>query len=1288
MKNFISLLALFCYLSPVVANSVLIQKSFKWDAAPASVEIAGATYQLHSFEGSISNEKYPSIPFFTEQFQLDGYGNLQVEIIRSSFEDFEKVPSPDDEILQERLAFEANVYKNRNGYYGKVSFAPIIKRGNSYQRLTSIELRVTLVPQPRVVLRNPPTFNSVLSDGQLYKFGVSQSGVCRLSYDFLKNDLGMDIDNIDPRQLKIYGNGGGMLPFYSESERIDDVLESHIQIVGEEDGSFDSGDYILFYAEGPHKWYLDTLNQEFNRQQNIYDDENYYFIKVSSGNGLRIQPQASLSANADYTTNEYNNFARFEDDAVNIFQEWNKAQGSGQDWYGDHFRVVRSYTYDNLFSFPGLVTSQPAKLKAKMILRDGIRTRFNLQTQNQELESDLANRVTYMSGAFENITTYAHPAEIETEILATQDNFDFQVNYPTPGGDDDSEAWLDYIQVNVRQQLNMHSNQVPFRDLQAMTANVTQFNLSGVGGNTIVWDITDPIQPRLQQGTTSGSTFSFKVSTFDQVRTFIGFNSQDGFIAPIAGGEVANQNIHGIDGAELLIVYHPDFETEAFRLAEHRAAHNGIDVATVTVEQIMNEFAAGAFDPTAIRDFARVLYNRGSLQYLLLFGDGSFDHKDKYGFGKNFVPIYENQSLHPIYSFPTDDYYAILFDVNENNPLDGDLAISVGRLPVNTIAEAKVAVDKIIDYDNSELTLGDWRNRMVFVGDDEDSNVHADGADEIADYIQGLHPYLNIDKVYLDAYPQVSTPGGDRFPAANAAINENIFKGVFAVTYLGHGGSQGWAQERVLNISDIIGWENSSKLTIFLTATCSFTGYDDPGFTTGGEQVFLNPNGGAVSLLTTVRAVFANQNEQLTQEALRRIFERQDGRITTMGEAVSRAKNSFTSVSLETNSRKFILIGDPSQPVGVPVYEVRTTQINGIGVGEVSQDTLSALEEVNVEGVVTDVNGNIKSDFSGFVNITIFDKATTQSTLGQDDGSSPFDYVLQKNVIFKGRASVTNGIFEFTFVVPKDINYEFGEGKISYYAFNPNSLDDAAGSFGEVIIGGTDLTAEADDQGPLVEVFMNTEDFIFGSTTRPNPTLLVKLQDDNGINIVGNSIGHDLEATLNDDLQNTILLNDFYESELDDYRKGEVRYQLQDLPEGLHRIRVKAWDVANNSAEGYTEFVVAPDGGVALERVLNYPNPFFDQTCFQFDHNLANQQLDILISIYTVSGRLVKTLEANMFSDGALRQDDCIQWDGRDDFGDPLAKGIYLYKVQIRAANTGGETLAGESSFEKLVILK
>ena len=514
-----------------------------------------------------------------------------------------------------------------------------------------------------------------------------------------------------------------------------------------------------------------------------------------------------------------------------------------------------------------------------------------------------------------------------------------------------------------------------------------------------------------------------------------------------------------------------------------------------------------------------------------------------------------------------------------------------------------------------------------------------------------------------------------------------MFKGALVLNYFGHGGPKGWAQERVLGLSDIEGWSNTVHHPLFITATCTFAGYDDPAFTSAGERTVLNARGGAIALYTTVRAVFANSNEQLARSVFERIFQKTEtGKFPTLGEVLRLGKNSNSGSFFTNNARKFALLGDPSSKLTIPVFQISTTTINGNPVTESSSDTLKALQKVTIQGQVQDENNNLLSDFNGQIFPTVFDKAITLSTLGQDAKSYPKEFSLQKNIIFKGAASVTNGLFEFSFVIPKDINYEFGEGKISYYAKENDGLRDAKGNYENIIIGGTDSNANNDDQGPLIEVFMNNEDFVFGGITDENPILFVKIQDDNGINVAGSSVGHDLSGVLDEDSQNTYSLNDFYEAALDDHTKGTVRFPLFDIPAGRHSIRVKAWDIANNSAEGVTEFVVAESAEAALDHVLNYPNPFTTSTNFQFEHNMSDQLVDVHIRIFTVSGKLVKTIEEQVLSDGYRVTD--IAWNGTDDFGQQLARGVYLYKVKIGSAEEGLSNVVIESDFEKLVILK
>ena len=1284
-----SILSLLFALSAFANGPSLIKATLEWSEEKPLVPAEDAkTYFISHFDGAIYDETYPTLPVYSKRFLLKSYSEVEAVFANTVYEPYKKTTSDDDEILSDAIDIKINIEKDRKDYFAQVAFVPIRKIGaGQYERLVSFEIRLSYRAKAAPAsLRGGHTYTSVLSDGDIYKFSVSETGVYKLGYGFLKNEMGINVDNIDPRTIKLFGNGGGVLPELVDAERADDLIENAIRVVGEEDGKFNENDYILFYGEGPTVWDYDTEKKVFDMPINYYDTKNYYFIKISSGNGLRIASQPAVNGST-YTSNSFNDFIRYEKDIFNVMHDWSFGQGSGRQFYGDYFKVKVDKDYSGEFQVENLVTNAPAYLKAVFAGRveDSGRT-FSIT----------ANGTKYNSGSFGrteggSVDTYATTQVIETEFVPGGP-FDIKLEF-NKGSSSFNEGWLDYLQINFRRQLKMVANQLIFRDIETLGKAVSTFKLGGASSNTEVWDITDPLFPKRQEVTLSGDELSFSVST-NMLREFIAFNSNGNFLSAqaISKEKISNQNIHGIDDVAMVILYPEAFGEEAERLAQHRRDFSNLDVATIDIGQLFNEFSSGRKDAGAIRDLAVMLFERqpDKFRYLLLFGDGSFDPRNIYNLGGDYITVFETaNSLVPISAYPSDDFYALLSE-GEGADIDkGALDIGVGRLPVKSISEAKAAVDKIIYYDTRPENLRDWRNRILFVGDDEDNNTHTGGSDRVATHIGGKNKNLNVDKVYLDAYPQVSTSGGTRVPLATDAMNNSMFKGLLAMVYLGHGGPKGWTQERVLKIEDILSWSNKKGMPLIITATCSFTGFDNPAFTSGGELCFLNEKGGAIGLYTTVRPVFANANEQLTRVSMDTLFNKLNNETPALGEVLRLSKNKIGSAS---NSRKFLLIGDPAQKLALPNYQVTTTKINGEDISTAVVDTIRSLQKVTIEGEIHDDFGNLLSDFNGIVYPTIFDKKVTYQTFGQDPSSPIFNFDLQKNIIFKGRASVVNGKFSFTFVVPKDINYNYGKCKLSYYASDEAQMLDAAGNYQEVIIGGTNPNTLADDQGPKVEVFMDDESFVFGGITSTDPLLLVKLEDDNGINVVGNVIGHDLNGVLdNNSQQYNYILNDFYEAAVDDYTKGEVRYPLNDIPEGRHEIKVSAWDIANNPAEGFTEFVVVSSEKTALEHVLNYPNPFTTSTCFMFEMNPPRPgvEVDALVQIYTISGRLIKTLEERIiFEDRRLGNDNCIRWDGRDDYGDPLAKGVYIYKVKIQSPNSGATLLEGESEFEKLVILK
>lgn len=1282
MNRIYAFVAFFPCLTALFANNpTTLTVAPRWHEAPDTIWTDGQMQQRLTFDGAVLDEQHPEWAFWQAWIEVSGPGTLSARWTEATFEPVPSAFRPrESDLPKGTIDVQAQVWQQGRRWFGHLLLLPVRRRPDgTLERLVHGTLEVRFVPAPATPFAAPrTTTTSALADGAIYKIAVSETGMHRIDYDLLQS-LGIDLAATPADQIKLLGAGGGMLPEVTDEPRVDDLPEIPYLLVDGGDNHIDPGDYLLFYAEGPSTWHYDSGQQRFTRPTNVYDTRNYYFLKISS-TSRKALPLRSLAGSWDYSTTTFDDFARFEEERTNLMHDWVNGQGSGRRWFGDLFKLQLSQNYT--FTFPGIRTDEPAWLHVEFVGRifSGS-ARFRATVAGATFSSE-----TFSTTSGGTTDRFASLRTVDGSFLPQGEQLDVTIEFVN-GGNSSNEGWLDFIELNVRRDLVFLDSELRFQDARALGHQAALFRLRGHTSDLVVWDVTDPLAPARIEGSVVGDELRFAVSVDERVPTFVAFRPNAITRTPEAIGPVPNQNLHGMSDVDMVIVTHADFMAQAQKLAQHRAQHNDIEVAVVDVEQVYNEFSSGRRSATAIRDFARMLHQRTDrFRWLLLFGDGSFDNRDLEGLGGNWLPVYEtHESLAPINAFPSDDFFTLLSDGEGGPALSGLMDIAVGRIPVNTPEQAQTVVDKIIRYDTDPEALGDWRLRAAFVGDDEDGGQHTNDADETATKALQFNPDLNLEKIYLDAFPQVATPGGTRVPLATEALRQAVFKGVLTVVYFGHGGAKGWAQERVLKIEDIRSWENPKHLPVFITATCSFAGYDNPVFTSAGEELILHERGGAACLLTTVRAVYANSNKRLTQSITDTLYiKRLDGARLTLGEVMVLGKNFGGAQT--TNSRKFTLMGDPAMWLALPHYDVVTTRINGRDVAAGQPDTLRALQKVTIEGYVAAPDGSVLEDFNGILYPTIFDKAVDYRTLGQ--GTPVRTFRLQKNVLFKGRASVVNGRFQFTFVVPKDIDYAYGPGKISYYAAETTSLRDASGSYSGIVVGGTDPNALADTEGPRVDVYLNSTDFAFGGITDPDPVLLVVLSDDNGINVTGNSIGHDLAATLDDNTQQTFLLNDFYEAALDDYTRGEVRYPLSKLEEGRHSVRVRAWDVANNSSEGYTEFVVVSDAAVALEHVLNYPNPFTTRTCFTFEHNLPGRTLDVRVDIYTVSGQLVKTLEGKIFSEGSrLGLDECLEWDGTDDFGDRLARGVYLYKVHVRDAEAtdGAE---GSSRFEKLVILK
>ncbi|MFZ1703013.1 MAG: type IX secretion system sortase PorU, partial [Saprospiraceae bacterium] len=1129
------------------------------------------------------------------------------------------------------------------------------------------------IPTQSKVSRNGPTntFESVLATGEIYKIAVQKTGIHKLDFAFLENKLGIKTINIDPKKIQIFGNGGGPLPVRNGAFRQDDLMENAIFVSGQEDGKFDNTDYVLFYAEGPDKWTYDSLSNSYLFSKNIYADFNYYFLKINQEDGLRIQNLPNVEEVPELTLSTFESVQRYEEDKINLLGANPGTTGSGKEWYGDYFKGTREMDYTSKFDLTNIELGQTTDCKATFVGRASQPSNVQFLFGDKTYSAYLSNVNTNDSEA-----TYASKANLNQKTVFLQSNPKIVVKYPAISVE--SEGWLDFIEMIVPKKIVLLQDQYTFRHRQTRSVQIAAFDMDGYT-NQVVWDISMPGNPFFVNVKNNAVTFK----TEGTVKEFISHRNLTSAFEPVSGEKIANQNLHQHDQIDMLIVYHPDFEASAKELQQHRSSYSKLQVVTASIFEVYNEFSSGKTDPVAIRDLSKMLYQRNpNFQYLLLLGDGSYDYKGLMPNlnRENFIPVYEtDQSLNPITGFPADDFYGLL-DEDEGSDLFGGLDISVGRLPAKSQAEASVMVKKIIHYDTHPNVLGDWRLRTGYAADDEDSGRHIFDTDEIARKSVTNFPVFNQQKVYFDAFPQVSTAGDPRYPEATQSLNSNIFAGQLSLTYLGHGGPQGWAQERVLTLKDIKGWTNYDKLFLMITATCSFAAYDDPKIVSPGEETILNAKGGAVALYSTTRAVYTNSNKELTDAVHKLMFQKVDGVAPTFGQILKDSKNKNSSEFTIENSRKFTLLGDPSQQIALPKENIVITAINQKPFSQ-NTDTLKAMTFVEIQGQVEDKNNQLLVDFNGTLSTTFYDKKNKLRTLQNDVRSPLFEFDLYQNIIFKGKTSVKNGKFSFGFWIPKDINYNIGNGRISMYASDGISKD-ASGYSNDILVGGSTKNGIVDDTPPNVDIYMNDESFVQGGITDENPVLLIKLQDDFGINVTGNAVGHDITSILNDNSSSATVLNDFFEAQTDDFRSGTVQYPLKNLSSGKHTIRVKAWDIANNSAEKETDFLVVDSQREFLERVLNYPNPFSTQTNFAFEHDLSNTTLDIHVYIYSVSGKLVKIVEHTSYYTGNRVSD--VKWNGKDDFEDRLARGVYLYKIKIHAKELN---LTRESKFEKLVIL-
>lgn len=1099
--------------------------------------------------------------------------------------------------------------------------------------------------------------HSQLSSGRWVKIKVEQSGVYRLTASALA-DMGFT----DPSKVSVHGYGGWILDEdFSKGTYLDDVPAIPI---------WRDGESIYFYAKGPVKWEYNAYDRRFSHTNNPYSTAGYYFI-TDATDVLNMETQASVEG-AVRQISTFDDYQVWETESVAVNE-------SGRQLFGESFTTTTSRDFS--FTVPG-ITQDDAIITMRFIAKTSSRTPVTLEVGDERLNLSISAPVQYE-------TYTAAVADSGSIVWRGEKNERVNMNV-TYGKSGDENAHLDYIRFQMRRALRLYDSQTAFRSTDAI-GNVSRFQVGDASSSTIVFEITDTQAPKLVSTTLDGSTLSFSISASSQLREFVAFDKNRLNNTPIIVGEINPQDLHGMELPNMVIIVPNAFTSQAERLAEEHRKRDGLKVAVINPEAIYNEFSSGMPEATAYRRMLKMFYDRSTdtdaLQYLLLFGDGAFDNRglthewsQNSSLLSNMLLTYQSENSINIYSYTSDDYFGVLEDNSGRNLASDRMCIGIGRLPVRTYTEARAAVDKIISYMDNTLP-GDWKNNITFMADDgsnadTDKQIHMRQANELAQIVQENYPEFRINKLYFDAYTKERTGGNASYPDVENNLQKQLRNGLMVLNYVGHGNTTSLSDEHVVTQSAIQQY-NYPYLPLWITATCDFTRFDALS-TSAGESVFLNEKSGGIALFTTTRTVFSGNNANINRALINNLFEKdENGKHLTLGTIIRNAKQALSG---DDNKLKFLLIGDPALRLAYPDYEIAVTKINGTPIEEAGIPTIRALERVTVSGEVRTPSGVKDPQFSGSLDITVFDSQQTITTLDNFGTGTHFTYTDYPNTLYIGNDSVQQGEFSFTFTVPKDISYSNDFGKMNLYAFNTSDSIEAHGSFRDFRVGGTSDTGSDDEAGPEIRyLYLNDTTFVDGGKVNATPLFVASLWDASGINITGSSIGHDMMLIIDNQVVKSYNLNDYYQLSGEE-GAGLVIFSIPELEPGVHTAEFKVWDVLNNSTTQTFSFEVVDDLEPQLIKLYAAPTPAREQVTFYLHHNLPESQLNVRIEVFDMAGRLRWNHEETGSSEAFKAYQ--LTWNLEGNNGTRLRPGIYIYRASLSSGKSKTVTDAN-----KMIIL-
>ncbi len=1082
------------------------------------------------------------------------------------------------------------------------------------------------------------TLQPLLASGSWGKIGVTQSGVYRLTADDLRR-IGIDPNNIDARNLHIYGRGGRNIPEVVGAAA-PGLRELAIQVTGEADGRLDPGDRILFYAQGPVTWSYNSVAGTYVHDTHLYADTIQYIVGANARPGLRMQPQGVDAPTA--TLNSYTNMVLFEKEAINLLK-------AGRRWFSEQFTLNNSR--DVVLPTPGLAAGAPATLR--------------LVTAARAIGGPGDTAGTYFSASVGGSVVAASRIPITTAYPFGPNYFDADTRgtFPAPGGDNlvvqlaynrtrypDAIGVLDFIEAGAPQQATWRSRSFEAWLPGQLTAGPAWLPVSNAPASVQAWHLADPLSPTQLPIEAAG------IRVPGGLAVHMAVVAPEQTQAPILLGNLPTQSLATADVPQLLILAPAGLRAQAQAYADYRISR-GVPTLVATLPQVYNEFSGGHQDIGALRDFVLSLYNRSNnLRHVLLFGKPSVDFKYRIANNTNLVPAYQSRGwANPIDAWASDDFYVVLTPGQGNLNAGGNrLSLSVGRFCIKNATEADALLAKAKAYETDTTALGAWRNINAFIADNGDFLEHVRQSDGTANLYQRRRSPFLPDKYFLPAYPLVAGPGGLTSPQMRSSIQRRMRAGALLLNYTGHGSEFQWADERVFDMDMIPTLDNGPRLPFFMTLTCEFGRLDDPGIVSGAEALMLKGDGGSIATFSACRPVFSISNKQLHDTIYNYLFTPIQGRMPTLGELTADAKNQANA----GYNQQYILFGDPSMTLVYPKHNVRMTALTDDQGNRV--DTIRALQTVTMSGVVETRAGQTLPNYSGQVQVTLYDKA---SLIGINDNGSTYRFSQRKSIIFNGATRVDSGRWSITFQLPLDINYIFGSGLASFYAKPTQGLEDANGIQTDNLVIGGSAPFVADDTPPRVALFMNDTTFRNGGVVGPNPVFVARVSDNTGINVSLSGIGHEMTGTFSNAPQETVVMNSFYVSDLGRPNRGTVRFPLQGLAPGTYNVRFTVWDLYNNSATDSLRFTVREANCPGIARATVIPNPVSDKARFEFDIDQPGKPMTVDVTVYDAVGKQVgrRTIQ---YDEAPARAGRGLEWYNGPGSGKLLQNGMYLYRIQ------------------------